>query len=276
MRKILSVLKRVWVLNFVRRLYRASTFYNGKYIEILKWGFRSNEDTNFTYDLSRENKKYLAQSIALVLGKEYSEILEYIKEAESNENLKEHIISVISSSKEGRFADKEIRFGRRLGWYAFVRALKPKVVVETGVDKGMGSVLLCAALEKNEKEGYSGKFYGTDINLKAGYLLSGRYKKFGEILYGDSIETLSNFKQVIDLFINDSDHSAEYEYNEYKTIKPLLKSESIILGDNSHVTSKLSDFSIEEGRRFLFFKEEPLNHWYPGAGIGISFNKVNL
>jgi hypothetical protein len=24
-------------------------------------------------------------------------------------------------------------------------------------------------------------------------------------------------------------------------------------------------------RNFLFFKEEPEEHWYPGAGIGIAF-----
>jgi hypothetical protein len=31
----------------------------------------------------------------------------------------------------------------------------------------------------------------------------------------------------------------------------------------------LAKYSNEQGRKFLFFKEEPLNHWYPGAGIDI-------
>ena len=97
------------------------------------------------------------------------------------------------------------------------------------------------------------------------------YKETGEFLYGDSIESLSDFKENIDLFINDSDHSADYEYREYETVKPLLSDSSIILGDNSHCTSKLADFSNETGRLFIFFQESPANHWYPGAGIGISF-----
>lgn len=210
--------------------------------------------------------------IALVTKKEYSEIHRYIKEVESNEELKKHIILTTNNSKENRFADKEVRFGRRVGWYAFARALKPKVIIETGVDKGLGSVLLCTAIEKNKEEGYNGNYYGTDINPKAGYLLAGKYKEFGQILYGDSITSLSNFKENIDLFINDSDHSTDYEYEEYQTIKSLLKEKTIILGDNSHCTNKLSQFSLENKRHFLFFKEKPSNHWYSGGGIGISFS----
>jgi hypothetical protein len=93
----------------------------------------------------------------------------------------------------------------------------------------------------------------------------------GEILYGDSIASLSNFTDNIDLFINDSDHSADYEYKEYLTINKLLTDKSIILGDNSHCTSKLADFSREMNRNFIFFQEITKNHWYPGAGIGISY-----
>ncbi|MGB7395452.1 MAG: class I SAM-dependent methyltransferase [Pricia sp.] len=273
MKKQLKSLKQFWILNFMRRMYLASNYFNGKYPQILKWGFASKEDTNFTYNLTERNVRYMVQTISLVTKKEYGEILKYIEEVEGNQELKNHITSTIGKSKERKFADKEVRFGKRLGWYAFARAIKPKVIIETGVDKGLGSVLLCSALEKNRMEGYEGRYYGTDINTKAGYLLAGKYSEFGEILYGDSIESLSNFKEKIDLFINDSDHSTEYEYQEYNTIKPLLNEETIILGDNAHCSGKLSKFSLETKRQFLFFQEEPLNHWYPGAGIGISFNK---
>jgi predicted O-methyltransferase YrrM len=172
------------------------------------------------------------------------------------------------------YADLRVDFGRRLGWYAFARVLKPKIIIETGVDKGIGSVLLCSALLKNKEEGFDGRFFGTDINPEAGYLLKGKYAELGKILYGDSIETLSQFNEKIDLFINDSDHSAEYEYREYITIKDKIAENGVILGDNSHTTDKLAIFSNETKRNFLFFREEPSGHWYPGAGIGISFPGV--
>ena len=91
------------------------------------------------------------------------------------------------------------------------------------------------------------------------------------MLYGDSIESLKKLDVSIDLLINDSDHSADYEYQEYRTVKNKLTSEAIILGDNSHVTNKLCLFSSENGRNFLFFHEVPKDHWYPGSGMGISF-----
>ena len=255
----------------MRRLYIASKYYRKKYLEILKWGFTSKEDTNFTYHLTSDNISYLAHTVAVVSKVDYSQIIKYIEEIQSDESLRDTILNAIEHSTERRFADKEVRFGRRLGWYAFARAIKPKIIIETGVDKGLGSVLLCAALLKNKEEGQEGKYYGTDINPKAGYFLEGKYKEVGEILYGDSITSLSEFSEKIDLFINDSDHSSEYEYQEYQTIKPLITDKTIILGDNAHCTSKLADFSNKTGRSFLFFKEMPLNHWYPGAGIGISY-----
>ena len=271
MRTILRFLKRIWFLNFVRRLYTASKYYNKKYIQIIKWGFTSREDTNYTYDIKDENKNYLAQTISVVTGKDFNEVYGYLKEILEDDSLVAHVQECIKNSKQGKFADKNVKFGRRIGWYAFVRALKPKIVVETGVDKGLGSVILCSALNKNKQEGFEGYYYGTDINSEAGYIFSGEYTQFGEILYGDSIESLSNLNKSIDIFINDSDHSADYEYQEYQTITPLLNQNSIILGDNSHKFDPLSRYSIENNRKFLFFKEKPLNHWYPGGGIGISY-----
>ncbi|HAS42443.1 MAG TPA: class I SAM-dependent methyltransferase [Microscillaceae bacterium] len=272
MRSILRFLKRIWFFSFLRRLYVAGKYYHFRYWQILKWGITSREHTNFTYELKPENLAYLASLIALVTKKDYTEILNYIKEGQNDTALKEQINKAREDSRLKKHADREIHFGRRLGWYAFARVMKPKVVVETGVDKGLGAVLMCAAVLKNKEEGHEGKYYGTDINPAAGYLLSGKYKEVGEILYGDSIESLSKMEEKIDLFINDSDHSATYEYDEYQTIKKLLNDDTIILGDNAHLTDKLFLFAREENLDFVFFKEEPHNHWYPGAGIGIAFN----
>lgn len=273
MRKILSFLKRIWILNFFRRIYLASTYFNKKYCQILKWGLRSREDTNFTYHLTEDNLKYLAHTVSLVTKTDYEQVMQFLNEAQSDVQLQESILAAMEKSPGRRFADREVRFGRRLGWYAFARALKPKVIIETGVDKGLGAVLLCAALLRNREEGREGRYYGTDINPGAGYFLDGKYAEVGEILYGDSIGSLREFNSKIDLFINDSDHSADYEYEEYQTIRELLSDASLILGDNAHCTGKLADFSRETGRKFIYFQEAPLNHWYPGAGIGISFKE---
>lgn len=256
-------------------VFRAkNTFgYSGKmFLKTIKWLFTSKETTNYTFDLEERNLKYLACLVAETTNISIDESIKYMNEILNDMNLKHHIASLTAISDYAFMADKEVKLSKRIGWYMFVRATKPKVVVETGVDKGLGSCVLTAALKRNRDEGFPGKYYGTDINPKAGYLLTGEYKEFGKILYGDSIESLSTLEEKIDLFINDSDHSAEYEAEEYKIITPKLSENSIILGDNSHTNNKLMEYSIKNNRRFVLFHEQPLDHWYPGGGIGISYN----
>ena len=240
--------------------------------QLIRWLFESNEVTNLTFNLVERNKLYLASTIAYLTHKPYEEVLGYINELDNDTGLKAHITQSIQESDERHFSDLNVRFGRRLGWYAFVRTLKPRVVVETGVDRGLGSCVLTAALLKNaEEDGSEGYYYGTEINPEAGYLLSGKYAKYGEVLYGDSIESLRKLECEIDLFINDSDHSASYELREYETIQDKISDRAILLGDNSHYLDTLFQFSLKNNRRFLFFKEETTSHWYGGGGIGISF-----
>lgn len=211
--------------------------------------------------------------ISNVTGKNIKEVLNYFREIETDEELLNHLKKKINESPESRKTDKNFKYGRRIGWYAFVRILKPKIVIETGIDKGLGSCVLASALIKNKEEGFEGYYYGTDINPKAGYLFDGVYKKFGEILYGDSIESLKKFDIKIDLFINDSDHSAEYEYNEYLTIQNNISDDAVILGDNSHCSDKLYKFSIENGRRFYSLKKNRQIIGIPARGLGFRLRR---
>ncbi|TAU82609.1 class I SAM-dependent methyltransferase [Rhizobium leguminosarum] len=234
-----------------------------------EWAKKDKEVSNFYYDLTPANRDHLIQLISTITGVDYAVIDGYMSEMETDEELRNHLAQYMKASRYGD--DIEIAYGRRLGWYAIARIKKPKVLIETGVDHGVGSCVLASALLRNSSEGFPGRYYGTEIRSEAGALLAGKYATTGRILYGDSIQSLSAFNEPIDMFVNDSDHSGEYEYREYQTISEKLAPEAIILGDNAHVTDSLSRFSRESDRRFVFFSEKPLNHWYPGAGIGISF-----
>ncbi|MGE0407217.1 MAG: class I SAM-dependent methyltransferase [Candidatus Korobacteraceae bacterium] len=257
--------------NAIRRAGIVGAFCLPKLWQAASWVVASREDTNYTYSISDRNLAYLAHAVSLVTGAPYELTSDYVAEAREDERLRTHVIRAVRQSPYRERSDARCEFGRRLGWYAFARVLKPRLIVETGVDKGHGAVLLCAALLRNAEEGSPGRYCGTDINPRAGWLLSGAYKTVGEILYGDSITSLKKLGGPVDLFINDSDHSADYEYQEYKTIEPKLSPGAVILGDNTRITEKLAVFSRETGRAFLYFQDEPEGHWYPGAGIGISF-----
>lgn len=248
-----------------------SVYFRQPVKEIARWLFRSNEVTNLTYDLTPLNEAHLAAFVAAVTGAELDDCERYLTEIKNDSELAEHVRSTVLSGPHRQVADAEARFGRRIGWYAIARATKPKIVVETGVDKGLGSCVLAAAILRNREEGHDGRYYGTDIDPDAGYLLGGRYADAGQILYGDSIESLGRLSEPIGLIINDSDHSADYEAREYDAVDEKLAPKAIVLGDNSHVSGALSDFARRTGRRFLFFHEQPVDHWYPGAGIGAAY-----
>ena len=117
--------------------------------ESARWLVRSREHTNLTYDLTPLNLQHLSHWVAAVTGGLPEEARGFIRELATDEQLVAHVLErTLASSRRG-IADREVRFGRRLGWYALLRAVRPLHVVETGTDKGLGSCVLAAALLKN-------------------------------------------------------------------------------------------------------------------------------
>ncbi|MEZ4904590.1 MAG: class I SAM-dependent methyltransferase [Spirosomataceae bacterium] len=260
---------------FFYRIGVGSRFVISIVIRYIKWLFLSKETTNLTYHLGDDNLIYLSRFVAIAIEKPYTEINGYFEEILKDEVLKKHIEDESQHGLDAFKSDKEMRLARRIGWYAIVRAAKPTLVIETGVDKGLGSCVIAAALLKNKTEGFEGKYYGTDINPNAGFLFKPPYSAMGKVLYGDSITSLKKITENIDIFINDSDHSASYEAQEYETIQHLLSDKSYIIADNAHCNTKLHEFALKTGRKFSYFQELPKNHWYQGASISVAFGKEN-
>jgi predicted O-methyltransferase YrrM len=241
---------------------------------LVAWTFHSRETSNFTYDLDGANLNHLNAFVSAVTGISVEQSEKYMAEILDNEQLKNHVRTLTEAAPFRHVSDPLARIGRRVGWYILVRATKPRVVVETGVEKGLGSCVLTAALLRNRAEGSPGRYFGTDINPEAGYLFREPYASAGEILIGDSIESLKKLDHTIDFFINDSDHSADYEYREYETVEPKLSAGALLISDNAHTNDKLFQYARRTGRAFLFFREIPKDHWYPGAGIGVAWKRA--
>lgn len=253
------------------RLGYALTFAARQVGVMLRWAFGSKEYYNYTYDLTDLNLAYLASYIAVVSGHEVAEIERYFQELRADEELRARLRRRTLDSPDRHNSDAEPRYGRRYGWYALVRATKPRVLVETGVDRGLGTVVLAAAMQRNAVEGAPGVVYATDIMPDCGHLLTEDDKAFCQILLGDSVASLQAFTEPVDLFIHDSDHRPEYEWAEFLAIEPRLHPGSIVLSDNSQLTPKLREFAHRIGKTFLYFQDQPKDHWWPGDGLGAVF-----
>lgn len=260
--------KYLWLFATPLRL-RDILKFNWVHLKIsFRWLFTQSEFTNYNYDLTELNKKYLISFISFVTGAKYSTVSEIFSEVDKDSNFFNYVVKEVSKIERGYELPKQPYFGRRLGWYALVRILKPQVVVETGTDKGLGTILIAHALKMNG----SGVVYSLDKDPFSGSLIDKKYWSNINLFKGDSLQNLSNISNV-DMFIHDSDHSETHELAEYQAVENNLSPKNIILSDNSEYTSALLDWSIKKNRNFVSFKEIPKDHWYPGDGIGISLSE---
>jgi predicted O-methyltransferase YrrM len=237
----------------------------------VRWLFTSREHHNFTYDLTERNRAHLAWYLASIMEPSAEQFRAWLDEVEQDAELRELLANGVAMSDRRGLADRNVRYGRRIAWYACVRALKPKHVVETGIDKGLGSCLIAAALRRNAAEGQSGRLSALDINPDAGYLVQGPYREFVDVVCGDSLTTIPALTTPVDLFIHDSWHSVEHETAEFELIEDKLSPNALLLSDNAAETDVLVQLAERTGRRFLYFQEMPSRHWFPGDGTGIAW-----
>ena len=260
------------VAAFPKRL-RTIARYDAKVLRSsARWLVTSREHHNYTYDLTALSRNHLAWFVSVVCDIPVKQVRAYLDEIESDDTLRQHLLAAIAGSDRRGLADKEIRYARRIGWYAIVRAARPKHIVETGVDKGLGSVVLAAALLRNAAEGHPGRVTSLDINPEAGYLAKvAPWSEVVDLVIGDSLASIAALDRPVDLFLHDSDHSTAHERREFAAVEPKLAPGAILLTDNVTITNVLAEHAERTGRRFLAYRETPANHWYPGDGIGVAW-----
>lgn len=272
LRRAISRSRLAPVAAFPARAVRVLRHDAGVVAASARWLVTSREHHNYTYDLTRINHDHLAWFVAAICDTPIAAVRGHLAEIAADETLRTHIRSVTASAARRGLADRQIRYARRVGWYAIVRARKPAHVVETGVDKGLGTAVLAAALLRNAEEGHPGRVTAIDINPEAGYLVkSGVWSTVVDLVFADSVATLAALSVPVDVFLHDSDHSVEHERREFTTVESRLSPDALLLTDNVTETSVLSQYADQTGRRFLAFTERPAQHWYPGDGIGAAW-----
>lgn len=251
----------------IKRLKRAWKLWGPK----LKyaWNSDSKEITNHTYPITSLNRLYMVHLVAHVTNRPVEEIEGYFDEIENDNALKQHVITRLAEGPWAHASDPRFDPGRRMAWYAIARATKPEIIIESGCERGLGSVCLITALQRNSK----GHFYGLDINQKAGWLIHEKYEDRASVIYGDAISNLEKFSKPINMFVEDSCHTLEFETKLYNTIEDKLTSDAVIIGDNCHCCPALEKFSRKTNRDFLFMHDEPI-HWQIPAGVGIAWRRT--
>lgn len=247
-------------LNVVRRYDT-----HGRILSAARYVLIDPELSNFTYDLA--NGAELAGFVAGSVGVPHPDADRFVREGQEDEELRR----MLRSRLAGRWDRKQrAQYGRRLGWYAIARALKPRLIVETGIHDGLGSALLLRALERNASEGSPGRLMSVDVDPAAGWLVDHRLRSGWEPIYESTFTALPRALdgEEVGMIVHDSDHTYECELFEFETAVAHAAPRLALVSDNSHATSALRDVCESLGIDYRFFREQPRDHFYPGGGIG--------
>lgn len=232
----------------------------------IDWLLRGRETTNFTYDLEDRNRDQLCWFVAAITGAEIGQVRAWTEELDKDQDLIDELTRRLSANPFRSINATEPHWARRSGWYALVRATEPEHVVETGTHLGLGSCVIAAALLRNGH----GRLTTIDVDADAGYLITEPWASVIDRRIRNSVDELASLRDV-GMFLHDSLHTYEYETSELAAVGPNLRPDALVLSDNAHDSSALSDWAERTGRRYLFFKEQPRNHWWPGDGIGAAW-----
>ncbi len=234
-----------------------------------RWLRRSRETTNFNYDIDPLNREHLAWWVADVTGADVARVREVFAELDADEALRAHVRSRTAASPYRRVSDPEPSYGRRLAWYALVRLLQPRLGVETGTDKGLGTCVVAAGVLRNG----TGRVVTIDVVEDAGWLVTDAYASVTTRMTGPAADVLRGLADEVDLFVHDVHHTADEERDEYVAIAPRLTDRAVVVNDNAHSFDVLPRWCEETGRRYVHFQEMPAERWYPGSGMGAAVRR---
>jgi hypothetical protein len=223
------------------------------------------EPDNFTYEL--RNQAELVGWVAEVAGCPESRVATLFGEVRADPVLTERLGA--ATARRWWWTKRSPPFGKRLAWYALTRLRKPRLVIETGVHDGLGSLILLRALERNGEEDAGGRLVSFDINPAAGWMVGPH--PLWEMRVQAAVDGLTDVLAGggdLGLFIHDSLHTYENELAELALAAGGLAEDGVLISDNAHASSALADTCRQLGLRYFQFQERPRDHFYGGGAIG--------
>jgi hypothetical protein len=170
------------------------------------------EIESYTYELADE-RAFIAD-MARKLGRPTAELLRYAEETRQDPELNERL----ARHTRWRFdVKRRLPLGNRLAWYLMVRARKPGLVVETGIYRGLGSLVLLRALERNRREGFPGELMSFDITSASGGLVRPELRAGWQRFTGSTHELLEPALdgRHVDMLFQDTPHTRENQRFEF-------------------------------------------------------------
>jgi len=138
--------------------------------------------------------------------------------------------------------------------YGLVRILRPETLVETGVANGHSSYFILSALRENAV----GTLHGVDIGPDVGGLLRPAERERWRLHVLDTASLKSSFDNLLrslpplDFFVHDSDHSYEWQRQEFEAAFDRLSERAVLAGDDVDSSYAFLDVCSRHAKKPMF------------------------
>lgn len=207
----------------------------------------------------------------------------YVDELSKNNELSVQFNNIKNKYKITKYSSHEEKVKRSPGnvclFYALIRELKPRIVVETGTAAGSMTSYVLAALCQNGK----GRLYSIDIPPISGsltmemtielpdigFFIPDAFKELWTYIEGDArrelLPLMARLRNEVDYFIHDSLHTSTHMLFEYSVARTFMQPDTIMVSDD-----------IRWNRAFYHFcSANQLPAWSPRSNqnLGICLNQ---
>lgn len=150
------------------------------------------------------------------------------------------------------------------------KALRPSIVVETGVHYGSSSAFILKALQE-----VGGNLWSIDLpnvsyrvqggchsdilprGKKPGFAVPESLRAQWHLILGDTHQVLPRLLKslgYVDIFFHDSQHTYDTMMFEYETAWPYLRRGGLLLSDDVNWNNAFTDFANEVGAEYICYK----------------------
>lgn len=222
------------------------------------------ETESFSFEL--ENEGEVVHELAAALDCQEDRLASYATETHSDPELGE----LLSRQVRWQFdVKRHLPLGNRFAWYVMARALKPELVVETGIYQGLGSLVLLRALERNRQEGGPGELMSFDINPRAGGVVRDQLRVGWQQFAGSTRDLLLPALEGrrVDMLFQDTSHTKENQRLEFGAALSHAAPQLLLLDGSGGYIHVLEELSREHGGSYHRVSMRTRDHIFPGGEI---------
>jgi predicted O-methyltransferase YrrM len=188
--------------------------------------------------------------LASISGSSVASIRGYLEEPFQDEKFYEHLRLSEQIFSEAKITSADFYAKKVVLQYALVRAVKPAVILETGVASGVSTAYFLLALKKNGRGALDSIELGDTAYLPPGrppgWVVPEWLRDNWKMHIGDSRKLLAPLAQKLaplDIFIHDSLHTYDHMTFEFEQAFPYLKAGGILIADDALWNPAFNEFS---------------------------------